>query len=385
MKEESKRRCVHFYACLCAFSCNEALSKEFSYYLNIEAETPIGIIDETISIDQMVTDADDQLIAFVSDTQQSQETEPLLLTSEVIADSKNLELIIDGEVVISSGQNKQQMILNDAVFEDTQFVCLQTVEQNNATLLTVQEGSYPAPSAASAMVCPPSVIHIQPVTLQRTLLPNLLRRTSNPIDEKNTILSFSEWLSSVTDRINDTMHYQFDGNPDPLVFHVPQKFFDCLQQRISSSSKKKRLPNHATAFVRKEALPLGTFTKYTWNITNIQHVKQIFDTPERPLELSRRFVENRDGSFDLYNAPKENAVDSYGKQPIRPFELKTFLKVGHMSADQKDPPIPFTLEWIPDVLPKSQIGELRMRFQYGHERNGQAEQRPAATSRTTSN
>lgn len=56
-----------------------------------------------------------------------------------------------------------------------------------------------------------------------------------------------------------------------------------------------------------------------------------------------------------------------------------------MSADQKDPPIPFTLEWIPDVLPKSQIGELRMRFQYGHERNGQAEQRPAATSRTTSN
>lgn len=91
------------------------------------SEAPIGIIDETISIDQMVTDADDQLIAFVSDTQQSQETEPLLLTSEVIADSKNLELIIDGEVVISSGQNKQQMILNDAVFEDTQFVCLQTV------------------------------------------------------------------------------------------------------------------------------------------------------------------------------------------------------------------------------------------------------------------
>lgn len=69
------------------------------------------------------------------------------------------------------------------------------------------------------------------------------------------------------------------GNPDPLVFHVPQKFFDCLQQRISVSSKKKRLPNSSTAFVRKDALPLGTFTKYTWNIMNILHVKQIFDTP----------------------------------------------------------------------------------------------------------
>lgn len=35
-----------------------------------------------------------------------------------------------------------------------------------------------------------------------------------------------------------------------------------------------------TAFVRKDALPLGTFSKYTWHITNILQVKQIFDTPE---------------------------------------------------------------------------------------------------------
>ena len=70
------------------------------------------------------------------------------------------------------------------------------------------------------------------------------------------------------------------GNPDPLVFHVPQVFFDTLQQRISAGSKKKRLPNSTTAFVRKDALPLGTFSKYTWHLTNVLHVKQIFDTPE---------------------------------------------------------------------------------------------------------
>ena len=70
------------------------------------------------------------------------------------------------------------------------------------------------------------------------------------------------------------------GNPDPLVFHAPQIFFDCLQQRISAGSKKKRLPNFTTGFLRKDALPLGTFTKYTWHISNILHVKQIFDTPE---------------------------------------------------------------------------------------------------------
>lgn len=75
------------------------------------------------------------------------------------------------------------------------------------------------------------------------------------------------------------------GNPDPLVFHAPQSFFDCLQQRIATGNKKKRLPNSTTGFVRKDALPLGTFTKYTWQITNILHVKQIFDTSEVNIAL----------------------------------------------------------------------------------------------------
>ena len=56
--------------------------------------------------------------------------------------------------------------------------------------------------------------------------------------------------------------------------------FDCLQQRISAGSRKKRLPNYTTGFVRRDALPLGIFTKYTWHIVNILHVKAIFDTPQ---------------------------------------------------------------------------------------------------------
>ena len=69
------------------------------------------------------------------------------------------------------------------------------------------------------------------------------------------------------------------GSPEPLVFHAPQSFFDRLQARISLG-KKKRLPNQTTSFYRKDALPLGIFTKYTWYITNVLHVKQIFDTQE---------------------------------------------------------------------------------------------------------
>ena len=33
------------------------------------------------------------------------------------------------------------------------------------------------------------------------------------------------------------------------------------------------------------------------------------------------------------------------------------------------------IEWIPDILPFMKIGELRIKFEYGHQRNGQLEQR----------
>jgi hypothetical protein len=36
---------------------------------------------------------------------------------------------------------------------------------------------------------------------------------------------------------------------------------------------------NTTLSVVQDALPLGTFTKYTWSLTNILQVKQIFDTP----------------------------------------------------------------------------------------------------------
>ena len=60
------------------------------------------------------------------------------------------------------------------------------------------------------------------------------------------------------------------------MFHAPRGFFDCLQQRISAGNKKKRLPNSMSRFVRRDVLPLGMFTKYTWNIKITLHVKHIF-------------------------------------------------------------------------------------------------------------
>jgi len=209
-----------------------------------------------------------------------------------------------------------------------------------------------------------------------TVASRLAASQVDSVDEGNVVLSFHEWLGSVTERINQTMHYQFDGHPEPLVFHAPQVFFDCLRERISMGSRKKRLPNSTTAFVRKDALPLGTFTKYTWSINNVLHVKQIFDTPHLPLEVTRTFVENKDGSFSVHTTPDTEGEQFHrlpGKR-IKAHELKTFLKVGQTLPDQKEL-TPFVIEWIPDILPFMKIGELRIKFEYGHQRNGQLEQR----------
>ena len=40
------------------------------------------------------------------------------------------------------------------------------------------------------------------------------------MDESATCLFFENWLASVTERINQTMHFQMSGSPDPLVFQV---------------------------------------------------------------------------------------------------------------------------------------------------------------------
>lgn len=176
------------------------------------------------------------------------------------------------------------------------------------------------------------------------------------------------------------------GKPQPLVYHIPQEFFNALQQRLSLGSKKKRLPNFTTgrrngltsqshptlrelkadfsglfllwpAFVRTDGLPLGSFTKYTWHITDLAQVKRIFDTPEVnahvtsvqpiscssasphthyppqvPLELSQSFVKNIDGTYSRFRCPEPPPQPEGHRTdrplPIRPLELRTFLRVG---------------------------------------------------------
>lgn len=116
----------------------------------------------------------------------------------------------------------------------------------------------------------------------------------------------------------------------------------------------------AAVFVRNDGLPLGSFTKYTWHITDLTQVKRIFDTPEVkrtcdlrpanrrapqlhvpsrihscpqvPLELSQSFVKNIDGTYSRFRCPEPPPQPEGHRAdrplPIRPLELRTFLRVG---------------------------------------------------------
>lgn len=156
-----------------------------------------------------------------------------------------------------------------------------------------------------------------------------------------------------------------------------------MQQRIASGLRKKRLPNMTTVFTRKDSAPIGTFTKYTYFITNLQQVKKIFDTPQVSLQITQSFIQNRNGNFDflkINNEKKETNlqnypnINSHENIHIRPSELKTCLKVGLMFQDQKES-APFIIEWIPNVLPETRVGELRIQFQFIHLKNGKLDLR----------
>ena len=36
IKEDPPKRCVHFYACVCAFASDDKLAEEFAYYINLD-------------------------------------------------------------------------------------------------------------------------------------------------------------------------------------------------------------------------------------------------------------------------------------------------------------------------------------------------------------
>ncbi|XP_029921701.1 uncharacterized protein C2orf42 homolog [Myripristis murdjan] len=312
--------CLHFYACVCAFASDDKLASDFAAFINYSSS---GVQQTS---DCRILCAPDKSLQQPSPVNSAQRGKDFAWMK--------LSLVDTPSVVMPSGVGRERV--------------------SPSSLR--KPGQRKAPGG-SGLKTPGS---------------------AQFVDEHTVTMGFHQWLASVTERIHQTMHYQFDGKPDPLVYHIPQEFFNALQHRLSLGSKKRRLPNTTTAFVRNDGLPLGSFSKYTWHITNLMQVKRIFDTPELPLELTQSFVKNIDGSYSPFRCqppPEPEAPEGYRTdrpQAIRPMELRTFLKVGICTADQKEA-CPFVIEWIPDILPRSRVGELRICFEFGHQQSGQPE------------
>ncbi|XP_023796667.1 uncharacterized protein C2orf42 homolog, partial [Cyanistes caeruleus] len=222
-EESPPARCIHFLACICAFASDESLAQEFSDFLASDAGGLKGTVIP-------------QLLRGPGSTARAR-----------------------GAAAARAKRRKKDVGPGPQL----------------PGPLLAPDPAHPGPRRSGLRKPPVSS------SSSSSSSSSLKRHGCNQaLDESQVSLSFQEWLGSVTERIHQTMHYQFEGRPEPLVFHIPQSFFEALQQRISSGSGKKRLPNSTTAFVRRDALPLGTFSKYTWHITNVLQVKQIFDTPE---------------------------------------------------------------------------------------------------------
>ncbi|KAG5834112.1 hypothetical protein ANANG_G00257830 [Anguilla anguilla] len=132
-----------------------------------------------------------------------------------------------------------------------------------------------------------------------------------------------------------------------------------------SDPRRGGCPTPPQRLCGNDALPLGTFSKYTWHITNLLQVKRIFDTQELPLELTQSFVKNRDGSFSPFRCQEAPPslwprVRAGGPAPGHPAPGAAHLPQSPSSSEQKEA-TPFVIEWIPDILPRSRVGELRIR------------------------
>ncbi|XP_059488653.1 uncharacterized protein C2orf42 homolog [Neocloeon triangulifer] len=394
-KNPNERQCLHYYACVSAFASDVKLSEEFSMYVSLLVPQMVPMKDALDASKLLVNQLPiDQIVAVVTKqtADGSQELSFQVLGDHSILGTASLSLNEDGQITEVHALDANLDDIQMKIGEQDESLSFPSLDSHllDRTMSLVDMGKKvdqldPSVTANSFLLSDVASARTHPPDMQ--MLPSAKRKAAGkkvqlsppkkinpspePVDESRAFHPFLDWLASVTERINETMHYETSGRPDPLVFHVPQLFFDCLKERICNGGKKKRIPNVSTVTSLRSPVPRsGNFIKYTWHITNIIHVKKIFDTSAVALDITRSFVENKDGTFDHFVSllEEEKYLYSSSNMPlIRPLELKTYLKVGLTAPEQKNP-TPFVIEWIPDVFPRTKVGEMSLTFEFGHQR-----------------
>lgn len=201
------------------------------------SEDTVKIIDDQTSIDSKYNVLNNSQYILNDNNIKIVNTGTLkILDTNAILDMNNMKLI-DANTV-SNTNNVKIIDKNILIQYDTGSIS--NTESNNIQQPISTKRKRDDKSTSTNITSLNNLNSIEPRKAKTKL--HIVKKYQNPcedLDETNINLPFIKWLASITERINQTMHFQFDGKPDPLVFHVPQIFFDCLRERISCGGKKK--------------------------------------------------------------------------------------------------------------------------------------------------
>ena len=309
--------CFHFYACIAVFASDEKLSEEFGFFIALQHEladdnsmkqviTILGhdengdtiqveVLDkeqiELLTQNNYVTAANEE-----EDPQEIVQVNALNFAASAMASSSGSE----GPAAPVINFNAEDLPISLIVSEDgtLQAAAKEQPQQELIELRPPVREESPLkprsrrqPSSKSALLKRP---HAVPEIIADLDVPGMT-------DETLASISFTDWLSGVTEAINESMHYDANGDdPEPLIFLAPAGFFNCLRDRMSVGGrgggggvfeegpvKKSRLPNDSRTGYRSATPGVGMFTTYVWKIRNILLLKKVFDTPKVPLEITR--------------------------------------------------------------------------------------------------
>ncbi|XP_053905726.1 uncharacterized protein C2orf42 homolog isoform X3 [Cuculus canorus] len=155
-EETPPLRCIHFFACICAFASDESLAQEFADFLTYDSS---GLKGLTVP----------QLVSGPESTVQARE-------------------------VAAAKPKKRKKDVTPGV-------------QAPSPLLA-QDSAHSSPHRSS---------------LKKPAVTSSLKRQgcNQLLDESQVTLSFQDWLASVTERIHQTMHYQFEAPSPALLLFMP--------------------------------------------------------------------------------------------------------------------------------------------------------------------
>lgn len=180
-------------------------------------------------------------------------------------------------------------------------------------------------------------------------------------------LTFTSWLESVIEQLNSVIQYGGDGKPDVQIFSIHENFFQCLRARFSVGHRL-RTPDHNIIL---EDGPRKGLTCQIYKFTCYKSLRNVFKTNKTALQFEKSFCRAADGTFeeiDLSESLKDQQNSTKGVA-IKPFQYKTYIKMGTYRSGHGKNVHYFTVEWIAGVLPKCRFGELRITFQFGHKEN----------------